>query len=117
MENRYSPRVPVNVPIVIYFLEQPIAWGITRDISHTGMFVRAVTPRAIVESVVEIYWPDAHRSARLPLELTHRGIPARVVRYATDGLGLYIEDNREQRSVVIQALMDSAGKPFHLQGS
>jgi len=116
MEHRYSTRFPVNVPVIIFYRKQPIAWGITRDVSSTGMYVRAVTPRAIDQNLVEICWPYANQTRSLPLELTSRGIRARVVRYRTDGLGLSIENRTAGHEQAIQALVAAAGQPYHLQG-
>lgn len=88
-ERRWATRMPVRVAVDLSFQGAEITDCLTRDIGFGGVYIEMPPPVPPLDTSVQITFKLASAT---PAGVTRFAMPARVVRLASDGVGMIFSE-------------------------
>ncbi len=105
MEHRCSPRIPIEIDVMLCRHNKPVAPARTRDIALTGMFVELKHAIFREHSTLEVeFTRGVENKAR------YSRVRGRVVRRTPEGIGVELEESIPEVSQTLRSLIEKAGR-------
>lgn len=98
MEHRLARRVPLNIPVRLRFQDGTAGFGVARNISRGGIFVKTAAPwrTGCVDVRMTVFTPSGERTALMPGLIVHGG---------AEGIGLMFRQLDQRTEDVLSWLL------------